>query len=278
MKILLTKLLMILGLLCLAPPATYAQSASDSYKKGVTLMNKGDYQGAIASFKASMAINKSADNVKKCKAQINKCNRLAKQKSGGDSGSKQASGELEVSASTLNYNAETETMKLVGISTKPESNDWLATVPPDADNWVKLAKSMDGKDLQVTCYPSNSTILRKAIINVTYLQMSRQIEVVQKGIKLQLYAETPFVTINKRKGGVKQVNIICNSDTIYDNKINWTITKSPEWCEIQVPSKGEIVIKADKLTKESPDYKNGRTGDIVLQSQDEEFVIRVDQK
>jgi outer membrane protein assembly factor BamD (BamD/ComL family) len=59
---------------------TYAQSASDAYNKGVALMNKGDYQGAIASFKASMAINKSAANVKKCNAQISKCNRLAKKK------------------------------------------------------------------------------------------------------------------------------------------------------------------------------------------------------
>ena len=53
------KLLMIIGLLGLIPNPSFAQSASDSYNKGVALMNKGDYQGAIASFKASMAINNS---------------------------------------------------------------------------------------------------------------------------------------------------------------------------------------------------------------------------
>ena len=80
MKKTISKLIMILGLLCFVPYVSYAQSASESYNKGVALMNKGDYQGAIASFKASMAINKSAANVKKCNAQIAKCNRLSKKK------------------------------------------------------------------------------------------------------------------------------------------------------------------------------------------------------
>ena len=61
--------MMIIGLLGFFHGSSFAQSATESYNKGVTLMNKGDYQGAIASFKASMAINKSAANVKKCKAQ-----------------------------------------------------------------------------------------------------------------------------------------------------------------------------------------------------------------
>lgn len=277
MNKLLTKLFLALSLLCMGPLAGYAQSASDSYNKGVALMNKGDYQGAIASFKASMAINKSASNVKKCKAQINKCNRLAKQKDGGETAAPKTK-VLNTSASALDFNAETETMKVVGIETQPESNDWLATVPKDAEDWCKLAKSMDGKELQVTCYPSESTILRKTIINVTYLQLSRQIEVVQRGIKVNFYAETPFVSLSKRKGGQKQVSITCNSDTLYENKMNWTVVKSPEWCQIQVPNKDLMIIKADKVAKESPDFKNGRTGDIIMRSQGQEFVIRIDQK
>ena len=74
------KILTVILMMALTPTYIYAQSASDAYNKGVALMNKGDYQGAIASFKASMAINKSAANVKKCNAQITKCNRLAKKK------------------------------------------------------------------------------------------------------------------------------------------------------------------------------------------------------
>lgn len=278
MNRLLTRLILILGLLCLPAIGCYAQSASDSYNKGLALMKKGDYQGAIASFKASMAINKSADNKKKCNAQINKCKKLINSGSVGGNDPKPSTKVLNVSASTLNYDAETETMKIVGIETQPESNDWLASVPQDAQDWCKLAKSMDGKELQVTCYPAKSTILRKTIINVTYGQQSRQIEVAQKGTKLEFYAETPFVSISKRRGGEEEVSITCNSDTIYDNKMNWTIVKSPEWCEIKVPDKGQMIIKADKIMKDSPLYKGGRTGDIIMRSQDKEFVIRVDQK
>ena len=54
MKKTISKLMMIIGLLCFAPIANYAQSASESYNKGVALMNKGDYQEAIASFKACL--------------------------------------------------------------------------------------------------------------------------------------------------------------------------------------------------------------------------------
>ena len=101
MKKTISKLMMIIGLLCFAPIVSYAQSASESYNKGVALMNKGDYQEAIASFKASMAINKSAANVKKCNAQIAKCNRLAKKKrSGGVDSSKKAATAKQLTRST----------------------------------------------------------------------------------------------------------------------------------------------------------------------------------
>ena len=108
MKKTISKLMMIIGLLCFAPIVSYAQSASESYNKGVALMNKGDYQEAIASFKASMAINKSAANVKKCNAQIAKCNRLAKKKrSGGEDSSKKAapSKQLTLSTYTLSFDS-----------------------------------------------------------------------------------------------------------------------------------------------------------------------------
>ena len=45
-----------------------------------------------------------------------------------------------------------------------------------------------------------------------------------------------------------------------------------------VTSGNEITIKADALGKNDPDYKSGRTGYIRIESQNEEFIIRVDQK
>ena len=280
MKKTISKLMMIIGLLCFAPIVSYAQSASESYNNGVALMNKGDYQEAIASFKASMAINKSAANVKKCKAQIAKCNRLAKKKkSGGDGEKKEAAPQkqLTLSAYTLAFDAGEET-KYVGIETLPESSDWMANVASEHESWCKLGKSMDGKNLQVTCLASSSTLSRQTGITVIYDQVTRFIKLTQKGNKPRIDATQADVKINKRKGGTQKVGISCNSDTLYADNKNWELTKTPEWCEVTATSGNEITIKADAMAKNDPDFKSGRTGYIRIESQNEEFIIRVDQK
>ena len=280
MKKTISKLLMIIGLLCFTPLVSYAQSASESYNKGVALMNKGDYQGAIASFKASMAINKSAANVKKCNAQIAKCNRLAKRKKNdSDDEPKKAtsSKQLTLSAYSLAFDAGEET-KIVGIETIPESSDWMANVASEHESWCKLGKSMDGKNLQVTCLATSSTLSRQTGITVIYDQVTRFIKLTQKGNKPHIDATKADIKINKRKGGTQKVGISCNSDTLYSDNKNWELTKYPEWCEVTVSSGNEITIKAGPLAKTDPEFKSGRSGYIRIESQNEEFIIRVDQK
>ena len=280
MKKTISKLIMIIGLLCFMPLVSYAQSASESYNKGVALMNKGEYQGAIASFKASMAINKSAANVKKCNAQIAKCNRLAKRKkNGGDDEPRKAtsSKQLTLSAYSLAFDAGEDT-KIVGIETIPESSDWMANVASEHESWCKLGKSMDGKSLQVTCLATSSTLSRQTGITVIYDQVTRFIKLIQKGNKPHIDATKADIKINKRKGGTQKVGISCNSDTLYSDNKNWELTKYPEWCEVTVSSGNEITIKADALAKTDPEFKSGRTGYIRIESQNEEFIIRVDQK
>ena len=272
--------MMIIGMLCYAPIVSYAQSASESYNKGVTLMNKGDYQEAIASFKASMAINKSAANVKKCKAQIAKCNRLAKKKKNGDDDdSKTSTPSKQLTLSTYNLAFEVgEDTKLVGVETLPESSDWMANVASEHESWCKLGKSMDGKNLQVTCLATSSTLSRQTGITVIYDQVTRFIKLTQKGIKPHIDATKADVKINKRKGGTQKVGISCNSDTLYSDNKNWELTKFPDWCDVTVTSGNEITIKAEALGKNDPDFKSGRTGYIRIESQNEEFIIRVEQK
>jgi len=280
MKKTISKLIMIIGLLCFVPIASYAQSASESYNKGVALMNKGDYQGAIASFKASMAINKSAANVKKCNAQIAKCNRLAKKKknSGEEDAKKETpSKQLTLSAYSLAFDSGEDT-KIVGIETMPESSDWMANVASEHESWCKLTKSMDGKNLLVNCLATSSTLNRQTGITVIYDQVTRFIKLTQKGNKPRLDATKADIKINKRKGGTQKVGISCNSDTLYSDNKNWELTKYPEWCEVTVTSGNEITIKAEPLAKTDPDFKSGRTGYIRIESQNEEFIIRVDQK
>ncbi|MBR5325274.1 MAG: hypothetical protein IKU49_02140 [Prevotella sp.] len=274
------KLLIIFGLLSFFPSSSFAQSATESYNKGVALMNKGDYQGAIASFKASMAINKSAANVKKCKAQITKCNRLANNKKGkGDDSSQKNSSSKLLTLSTYNlmFDAGSDT-KIVGVQTVPESSDWTANVASEHESWCKLTKSMDGKDLQVTCMATSSTLSRMTGITVIYDQTTRFIKLVQKGNKPKIDVTKPDVKINKKKGGTQKVGISCNSDTLYADNKNWTLVKYPDWCEVTATSGNELSIKADPLAKTDPDFKTGRNGYIVIRSQSEEFIIRVEQK
>lgn len=279
MKKTISKLILIIGLLCFIPNVSYAQSASESYNKGVALMNKGDYQGAIASFKASMAINKSAANVKKCNAQIAKCNRLAKKKRNDDEPKKpvQPSKQLTLTAYSLTFDAG-EDIKIVGIETMPESSDWMANVASEHENWCKLTKSMDGKNLLVTCMATSSTLNRQTGITVIYDQVTRFIKLTQKGNKPHLDATKTDVKINKRRGGTQKVGISCNSDTLYSDNKNWELTKTPEWCDVTVSSGNEITIKVEPLAKNDPEFKTGRTGYIRIESQNEEFIIRVDQK
>ena len=280
MKKTISKLIMIIGLLCFMPLVSYAQSASESYNKGVALMNKGDYQGAIASFKASMAINKSAANVKKCNAQITKCNRLAKKKrTSSEEETKKVTPakQLTLTAYSLTFDSGEDT-KIVGIETMPESSDWMANVASEHESWCKLTKSMDGKNLLVTCMATSSTLNRQTGITVIYDQVTRFIKLVQRGNKPHIDATKADVKINKRRGGTQKVGISCNSDTLYSDNKNWELTKYPEWCEVTVTSGNEISIKADPMTKTDPDFKSGRTGYVRIESQNEEFIIRVDQK
>ena len=273
------KILTVIFLITLTTTHTYAQSASEAYNKGVALMNKGDYQGAIASFKASMAINKSAANVKKCNTQITKCNRLAKKKTTTTEMPKKAPQKtLKVGTHQIVFEANSEVTKVISIETQPESNDWIANVASEHESWCKLAKSMDGKLLQVRCLPSNSTLSRFTGITVIYDQETQFIQLVQKGKTPQLKALINNIKLNKRKGGSKQVPISCNSDTLYSDHKNWQLFKHPDWCEIYITSGNELTIKADKLTKEDPDFKAGRFGDIILRSQNQECIIHVEQK
>jgi len=119
---------------------------------------------------------------------------------------------------------------------------------------------------------------RQTGITVIYDQVTRFIKLTQKGNKPHIDATKADIKINKRKGGTQKVGISCNSDTLYSDNKNWELTKYPEWCEVTVSSGNEITIKAEPLAKTDPEFKSGRTGYIRIESQNEEFIIRVDQK
>lgn len=268
------RILTVVILMTLTPAFVYAQSASESYDIGLALMKKKDYSGAISNFNRSMTMNKSAANVKKCKAQIEKCKKLMK---GKDKSAAPVATEkkLNIPHPILSVPANPVNDLGVEIEVIPESNDWTATLEGNV-NWIELSKSMDGKYLVLKVSPTDKTIVRHAIVNVEYEKMERKVQVNQAGKAVELVAGELFTKF-KKKGGQMLINISCNSDTVYANNTNWIIEKSPDWCKAEGTSTN-LVLKVDALDKKDPFYKTGRTGDIILRSQNKECIIRVDQK
>lgn len=269
------RLLTVMMLMTLTPVGAFGQSAAESYDTGLALMKKQDYSGAIDNFKKSMAINKSAANVKKCKAQISKCQKLMKNKGKTSTPAPAPEKKLDLSAYNLPVPANPPSAYSIQVTASPESNDWTA-IAEGSVTWVELSKAMDSKSLQLKVQPTNSTIVRRASIAVTYGNVIKKINVTQAGKAVELVPSSLFTKFRK-KGGQMLINVTCNSDTTYSNNFNWYVEKAPEWCNAENTSTN-LVLNVAPLEKKDPYFKTGRTGDIILRSQDQEVIIRVDQK
>jgi len=274
----LIKLLTVIVMMTLTTPAVvYAQSASESYDKGMALMKSGDYSGAIASFQASMAINKSEANKKKCNTQIAKCRKLMKKPTGDTPVPVPVENEkkLRLSKERVPFPSTPMEDLSVDIITEPFSNDWMATVEGNAD-WLELSKSMDGKSLILKCKPTDKTIKREVMVAVTYGKQKREVKVVQWGKDVK-FAATPLETSFKMKGGKQLVNINCNSDTVYEDGKNWKIKQVPDWVKAETTAT-TLILEAQKVEKNDPEYKTGRESQIIIVSQNWECVLKVSQK
>lgn len=268
------KLLMIIVIMTISPLVSSAQSASEYYNTGLSLMKKKDFSGAIASFKASMAVNKSASNVKQCNDKIKQCNRLMRNSTNSQSETSQVK-KLTISNPSLWFKAQATDTQSAEIESVPFSTEWTANVPAEV-TWIELSKSMDGKELNVRCRPNEQTTVRYAEIVVTLNNLVRKIDVRQQGKPVALSASSSFANF-KLKGGTDIIDINCNSDTTYAGKRNWTIKKKPDWIKAEM-TETTLILKTDKVEKNDPAYKNGRSGDIILQSQDAECLIQANQR
>ena len=249
----LIKLLTVIVLMSLTTPvAVFAQSASASYDKGMELMKSGDYKGAIASFQASMTINKSEANKKKCNQQIAKCQKLLKRPTAVNTPvPAEKEKQLSVSKQRIAFPPNPMEDLSIEILTEPFSNDWMATVEGEAD-WLELSKSMDGKFLIFKCKPTDKTVRREAIVNVTYGKQKENVTVAQWG-KDMVFKVEPLETSFKKKGGKQMVNIICNSDTVYEYGKNWKVKYVPNWIKAET-TEATLILGAPILEKNDPEY------------------------
>lgn len=274
----LIKLLTLVIMMTLATPGTaFAQSAGDSYNEGIALMKKGDYKKAIDSFKASMAINKSAENKKKCNRQIAICRKMIKP----ETNQTPVPTEKKISLSKERVPFPPTPMEdlAVEIITEPFTKDWIASTAGNG-NWLELSKSMDGRSLIVKCKPTDSTVKRQAKVCVIYDEerknIRKEIDVVQYGKDVILSA-TPLEISFKLKGGKQLIDIACNSDTVYDGGKNWKIKQTPHWLKAET-TETTLVLEAQKMEKNDPDFKSGRVGQVIIMSQDKECVLKIEQK
>lgn len=277
MKRLIKLLTVILLMTLAAPTAVCAQSASASYEKGMAQMKSGDYAGAIASFQASMAINKSEANKKKCNQQIAKCKKLLQKKPTVTDVPVQttSSQKLSLNKNRVAFPANPMEDLSVEVYTEPASNDWMAAVEGSAD-WLELSKSMDGKSLIVKCKPTNSTVKREVMVGVTYGRQKHDVCVAQWGNDVKLTA-VPLESSFKMKGGKQLVNISCNSDTVYENGKNWKIKQLPDWLKAET-TETSLILEAPQVDKKDPLFKSGREGQVIIVSQNWELVLKVVQK
>ena len=272
------KKLLVVILLSMAPAyCAFAQSASESYENGLALMKKKNYEAAIKCFKASMVINKSAANVKNCKAQIAKCEKAMKSKKSTPTAppAPTVMKTLKLSTSYMPVDAEASAIQAVVVTTEPESNEWTAEIE-NSPQWVKMDRS-DNKIIKLDFQPNEKTIPRKGTLVVRYGEDTKRVNITQKGVDVVLAAEKTEQKISKKKQETVNIKISCNSDTVYTNSYNWFIESYPDWCKAEQTSE-QLTLTAEPIDKKSPLFKAGRQDDVILKSQDKKFIIRIIQK
>lgn len=321
------RLFLLLAVLFTVPAVSIAQSSDDAYNKGVTMMNNGNYNEAIKYFNVSKNLNSTAKNVSRCNSMIAKCK---KQMRGKDKSSdrrrekqeKTSVAYLELFPQNMTYSSHSTESKEVSVNC--DRDDWTCNVKRQEgeDSWCKAEKLATGQ-LKITCSASDKTIERRTSVLVWRGSLKDSVNIRQPaGARADLYidsyqAESKDVTLSRgevknpvisvsKKNGIEQVvvNVVCKSDTIYQDGYNnnWTVVSMPSWCKrkstkkiyekklidkikkkIKKESEQEEPIEGDELVFEIPKItsskllKSGRIDNIVLRSQDQQCVIEISQ-
>lgn len=307
----LIRILIILLQLSFISAITYAQSASDLYNTGITLMKKKDYDGAIKSFNASMTINKSEANVKNCTTRINECNwyksQLKKKEVKEEEKVVVVEPELSVSTHEIHVNSkgnsELTDYSVVNVTATPDAEAW--TVEPIKGGWYEIELSSDKKKFEVHFDENNSDSMRTSIIIVKNgdkeekitLRQDKKIDLVigvnvegkqvkVLGVKIldkaDSFAEVSDIRVNAKGNQVVFV-VNSNADARYENGLNWHIVSMPTWIKrLSMKKDGkksvaamsnELVLEISRLNKKTDG--SYRFGEIVIESQDVVKTINV---
>ena len=196
------------------PSTMTAQSSDDAYNKGVSMMNSGNYSGAISQFNICKRLNSSASNISRCNARISECNKKISEankpkpdrndrndrnnrrnNSGSYSGSysgnssvhydpdyKFAGRYTEIGTSQLSFSGVETESKTVSVNANKDV--WKCSVEGakgEDVSWCHAEKTeINGKSyVKITCDHSSRTLPRKAKVVIDNQGAKDYIEILQ---------------------------------------------------------------------------------------------------
>ena len=309
------RLIIVTFFMCLSM-SVFAQANADKlFNEGKKLMEKGtrqSYAQAIKKFKAAKALYATEAKKKLCDDQIRLCkpsptpNPKPKPKP-------EPTPEPAFAVSKNRIDFEGDKAGSLNIAVTAPSLDWQLNIPTGIvgeENFVKANRSNDAKSVDIVVDPNPTTINRQQTINVSLGAQKKSITVRQSGKPVRLSSSENLIEVGL-KGGKKSLEIYTNSDSTItsNNNLTWYIESKPGWVELtsEVQKKKGFLNKAlnsinsivsstsvdagaadtktsdvkviiQKVEKSDPAYLSGRTGEIVVASQDKRIRIMVQQK
>lgn len=210
----------------------------------------------------------------------------------------------------IDCHAKTLTVTVAAINI----DDWNAMPLSNADgtSFLTVKKGSDGSSILIDCDANASTTQREQSVEVSGGDIKKTIKITQKGLPVDLSTNKSMVEYGKN-GGKKSIEIYCNSTNFHadNSNQNWIIESKPDWIYVVVETEQKkkgglmakmkekmetivngtvdtagnsdmrtstIVVNADKIAKGTPDYNNGRKGELVIASDDQTVTILIVQK
>lgn len=274
------------------------------------------YALAIKKFKAAKALYATDAKKKLCDDQIRLCkpspaSSSSKVKAKVETPEPAPAPAFAVSKKRIDF--EGDKAGSLNIAVTAPSLDWQLNIPTGIageENFVKANRSNDAKSVDILVDPNPTTINRQQTINVSLGSQKETITVVQSGKTVRLSSSENLIEVGL-KGGKKSLEIYTNSDSTItsNNNLTWYIESKPGWVELtsEVQKKKGFLNKAlnsinsivsstsvdagaadtktsdvkviiNKVEKSDPAYLSGRSGEIVIASQDKKIRIMVQQK
>ena len=312
------RLIIVTFFMCLSLGVCAQANADKLFNEGQKLMEKGTKQSyalAIKKFKAAKALYATEAKKQLCDDQIKLCkpNPSPTPKPRQRVVTPEPAPEPVLAVSKNRVEFEGDKAGSLNISVTAPSLDWQLNIPQGIvgeENFVKANRSNDAKSIDIVVDPNPTTINRQQTINVSLDSKKETITVVQSGKSVRLSSSDNLIEVGL-KGGKKSMEIYTNSDSTIasNNNLTWYVESKPTWGEItsEVQKKKGFLNKAlnsinnivsstavdadaadtktsdvkliiQNVEKNDPAYLSGRSGEIVIASQDKKIKIMVQQK